>query len=140
MGKKDFHFYLVDMACYNIKLYPFIKNTFDPKAIFLILTWELAGLKATVGRRTMSDQNQKLSYKTKITPDILSDSENSGQNYISRLCFCPTINWRCPTKLLILSNKYVSNKPFLINKLQYPKSSFLQKHVYRKILSKDIQL
>ena len=54
----------------------------------------------------------------------------------TRLCFCPTISWRCPTNLLILSNRYLSNKSFLINKLQYPKYSFLQKHLYRKTLQK----
>ena len=52
----------------------------------------------------------------------------------TRLCFYPTINGRCPTKLLILSNKYLFNKSFLINKLQYPKYTFFQKHFYRKTL------
>ena len=36
-----------------------------------------AGLRITVGHRTMSDQNQKLSDQTKNTPDILSDGKNS---------------------------------------------------------------
>ena len=54
----------------------------------------------------------------------------------TRLCFCPTINWRCRTKLLIVSNKYLLNKSFLINKLRYPKYCFLQKHLYRKTLQK----
>ena len=37
-------------------------------------------LKITVGHRTMSDQNHKLSDQTKNTPDILSDGINSRQN------------------------------------------------------------
>ena len=37
-------------------------------------------LKITVGHRTTSDQNQKLSHQTKNTPDILSDGKNSRQN------------------------------------------------------------
>ena len=55
----------------------------------------------------------------------------------TRLCFCPTINWRCPTKLLILSYKDLSNKSFLINKLQYTNYSFFTethiKRLYRNI-------
>ena len=52
------------------------------------------------------------------------------------MCFCPIINWRCPTKLLTLSNKHLSNKSFLIRKLEYSKYSFLQKHLYQKISQK----
>ena len=55
---------------------------------------------------------------------------------VTRLCFCSTINWRYPTKLLILSNKYLWNKSFLINKLQYLKYCFLQKPLYQKTLQK----
>ena len=51
--------------------------------------------------------------------------------YSTRLCFCPVIDWRCLTKLLILSNKYLSNKFFLMNKLQYPKYSFLKEHLQK---------
>ena len=38
-----------------------------------------ADLKITVGHRTMSDQNQRLSDQTKNTPDILSDGKNFRQ-------------------------------------------------------------
>ena len=54
----------------------------------------------------------------------------------TRLCFCSAINWRYPTKFLILSNKYFWNKSFLINKLQYLKYCFLQKPFYQKTLQK----
>ena len=46
----------------------------------LLKPFRNAGLKITVGHRTMSDQNQKLSDQTKNTPDILSDGKNSKQN------------------------------------------------------------
>ena len=39
-----------------------------------------SGLKITVGDRTMSVQNQKLSDQTKNTLDILPDEKNSRQN------------------------------------------------------------
>ena len=38
------------------------------------------GLKITVGHRTMSDQNQKLSDQMKNIPDILPDGKNSRQD------------------------------------------------------------
>ena len=37
---------------------------------------KIAGLKIMVGHQTMSDQNQKLSDKMEITPDILSCRKN----------------------------------------------------------------
>ena len=37
-------------------------------------------LEITVGHRTMSDQNQKLSDQAKKTPDILPDGKNCRQN------------------------------------------------------------
>ena len=42
-----------------------------------------SGLKITVGDRTMSVQNQKLSDRTKNTLDILPDEKNSRQNEMS---------------------------------------------------------
>ena len=74
-------------------------------------TFHFAGLKITVGHRTMSDQIRILSDQTKNIPDILSDGKTwSKIKCPTRVCFCPTINWRYPTKLLILSDKYLSNK------------------------------
>ena len=55
---------------------------------------------------------------------------------MTRLCFCSTISWRYLKRLLILSNKYLCNKSFLINKLQYQKYSLLQKPLYWKALQK----
>ena len=45
-----------------------------------ILQLYQAGLKITVGHRTMSDQNKKLSDETKNTPNILSNGKNFRQN------------------------------------------------------------
>ena len=53
-----------------------------------------------------------------------------------QIMFLLTINWRYPTKLLILFNIYLCNKSFLTNKLRYPKYSFLQKPLYQKTLQK----
>ena len=75
-----------------------------------------SGLKITVGHRTMSDQKQKTQQTFCPTGKIWGKIKCS-----TRLCFCPTINWKCPIKLLIL---------FLINKLQYSKYRFLHKHLY----------
>ena len=52
------------------------------------------------------------------------------------LCFCPTTNWRWLAKLLILSNKHLSSKSFLVNKLKYLVYSFLKKQLYRRTLQK----
>ena len=83
----------------------------------------------------MSDKKQNLPNQTKNTPDNLSDGKNSRQNEVSnKIMLLSNHNWRCPTKLLILSNKYLFNKSFLINKLQYPKYTFFQKYFYRKTL------
>ena len=90
------------------------------------------GLKIRAGHQTMSNQTKNIS-------DITFCPTGKAQGKIKypiRLCVCPTMNWRCPIKLLIFSNKYLSNKSFLINKLQYPKYSFLQKHLYQKTLQK----
>ena len=46
----------------------------------LLKLFRNVGLKITVGHRTMSGQNKKLSDQTKNTPDILSDGKNSKQN------------------------------------------------------------
>ena len=95
----------------------------------------LANLKITVGHWTMSDQNQNLSDQLKkhtrhsVRREKLEAKLNSDQ-----IMLLSDLNWRCPIKLLIFSNKYLSNKSFLISKLQYPRYSFLQKHLYRKTL------
>ena len=95
------------------------------------------GLKITVGYRTMSDQIKNCPTKWKTYRTFCPTGKIRGKiKCPTRLCLCSIINWRYPTKRSILSNKYLCNKSFLINKLQYPKYSFLQKPLYRITLQK----
>ena len=79
--------------------------------------------------------------KRKIHRTFCPTRKTRGKiKYPTRLCLYPTINWRYPTKLLILCNKYLSNKSFQINKLQYPKYSFYRKLImkgFKEIYSKE---
>ena len=96
--------------------------------IRIALSYKLTGLRIAVEHRTMSRTSDNVQPKSKIVRPNAKHIEHSvrREKFEAKLNVqpdyaCLTMHWRCPSKLLIFSDRCLSYKSFLINKLQYRK-------------------